>query len=99
EWRLGASAAFFTIFTGLFIIISRKTAFSQVIGYLALEGGIYAFGLSLSQEMQVEVEMGLLLDIFAAIFIMGIVIYRISSEFEHADMARLDLLNDSEEYD
>ena len=99
QWQLGAATAFFTMFTGLFIIISRKTAFAQVIGYLSLEGGIYAFGLSLAQEMQVEVEMGLLLDVFAAIFIMGIVIYRISSEFDHADVARLDSLNDSEEYD
>ncbi|NLO91593.1 MAG: hydrogenase [Elusimicrobia bacterium] len=99
QWRMAASIGFFTMFTGFFLIITRRTAFSQVIGYLALEGGIYAFGLSLWQEMQVEVEMGLLLDVFAAIFIMGIVIYRISSEFEHADTARLDFLNDSEEYD
>ena len=41
--------AFFTIMSGLFLIISRKKALTQVLGYLVLENGIYAFGVALVQ--------------------------------------------------
>ncbi|MFA5162527.1 MAG: hypothetical protein WC421_09795 [Elusimicrobiales bacterium] len=96
---LAAAGAFFTMFAGLFVIISRRTAFSQVIGYLALEGGIYSFGLSLSGDTPAAVELGLLLDLFAAVFIMGIMVYRISDEFDHADMEKISFLKDSGDYD
>ena len=41
-------ASLFTIFTGLFIIIARKKAVTQVMGYMSMENGIYAFGVSLA---------------------------------------------------
>ncbi len=34
-----------TILCGLFLIVSRRTALTQVVGYLVLENGIYIFGL------------------------------------------------------
>jgi hydrogenase-4 component E len=63
--------ALFTMLTGLFLIVSRRQALTQVIGYLALENGIFSFGLGLVREAPVIVEMGILLDIFVAVFVMG----------------------------
>ena len=40
----------FTIMVGLLAIVSRKKALSQVLGYLVMENGIYAFGLALALE-------------------------------------------------
>ena len=84
--------ALFTFLTGLFLIISRKNALTQVLGYLAMENGIYAFGLAIAVEAPVLVELGVLLDVFVAVFLMGIVIFHISREFEHIDTGRLSSL-------
>jgi hydrogenase-4 component E len=86
---LAVPLSFFTIFTGLFIIITRRTALTQVQGYLILENGVYAFGVAVSQEVPLAVELGILLDIFAGVFLMGIIIFHISREFDHVDTHRL----------
>lgn len=79
---------------GLFIIITRRKAISQVIGYLILENGIYVFGMSIVPEQPLFVEMGVLLDVFVGVFIMGITLYNINREFDHIDVDRLDRLKD-----
>ena len=67
--------ALFTMITGLFLIVSRRQALTQVIGYLALENGVFAFGLGLVREAPVIVEMGILLDIFVAVFVIYLIKY------------------------
>jgi hydrogenase-4 component E len=84
--------AFFTIMSGLFLIISRKKALTQVLGYLVLENGIYAFGVALVRQQPLLVELGILLDIFVAVFVMGIAIFHINREFDHIDTDRLSRL-------
>jgi hydrogenase-4 component E len=84
----------FTLLTGLFMVVSRKKALTQVIGYLAMENGIYAFGLAFAVHAPLLVELGTLLDIFAAVFVMGIAIYHIRREFDHLDTDRLTVLKE-----
>jgi hydrogenase-4 component E len=86
--------AFHVILCGLFLIVSRRTAITQVLGYLVLENGIYAFGVCLVRESTLLVEMGVLLDVFVAVFVMGITIFHISHEFDHIDADRLSSLKD-----
>jgi hydrogenase-4 component E len=86
--------AMFTILTGLFIIVTRRKALTQVLGYLAMENGVYAFGTALAVEEPLLVEMGVLLDVLAAVFIMGITIFHINREFDHIDTDRLSVLKD-----
>jgi hydrogenase-4 component E len=88
------TAALFTTLVGLLIIISRRKALTQVVGYLALENGVYAFGAALAVEEPLLVETGVLLDVFVAVFVMGITIHQISREFDHIDTDRLALLKD-----
>ena len=87
-------AAFFGILSGFFITIARRKALTQVLGYLALENGIYAFGASMMSEHPWVFELGILLDVFVAVFVMGIAIFHISREFEHIDADRLASLRD-----
>lgn len=82
---LAVTVAFFNIFTGLFVIISRKKALTQVLGYLTLENGVYTFGVALALETPLLVEFGVLLDVFVAVFVMGIMIFHISKTFDHID--------------
>ena len=88
-------AALFTALTGLFIIVGRRSAIVQALGYLAMESGIAAFGLALAEQEPLLIEMGTFLDAFVAIFVMGITIYHISREFDHIDSDRLSSLKDS----
>ncbi len=85
-------ASFNTIMVGLFIIVARRMAITQVLGYLAMENGIYAFGLAFAEREPLLVEMGILLDVFMAVFVMGIMIYNINREFDHIDTDRLSQL-------
>jgi hydrogenase-4 component E len=86
--------ALFTILCGLLLILSRKKALSQVLGYLVLENGIYIFGVALALKEPIVVEMGVLLDVFAAVFVMGITVFHINREFESQDIDRLSSLGD-----
>lgn len=85
-------AAFFTIGTGLFLISARRTALNQVLGFLVLENGIYVFGVSVVEEVPLLVELGVLLDLFVAVFVMGIAIHHIGREFDSLDVDELDKL-------
>ena len=89
-----APVALFSILVGLFVIISRKTALTQVLGYLVLENGIYAFGVGLVQRTPMLVELGVLLDVFVAVFVMGIAIFHINRQFDHIDTDQLATLKD-----
>jgi hydrogenase-4 component E len=84
--------AFFTIMSGLFLIISRKKALTQVLGYLVMENGIYTFGVALVEAQPALVELGILLDIFVAVFVMGITMFHINREFDHIDTDQLSRL-------
>jgi hydrogenase-4 component E len=86
--------AFSTILCGFFVIVSRPKALTQVLGYLVIENGIYIFGTALLLEQSVLVELAILLDIFVAVFVMGITIFHISREFDHIDTQLLSELRD-----
>jgi hydrogenase-4 component E len=77
---------------GLFLIVARRTAMGLVIGYLPMENGIYCFGLAMVRDIPLLIELGALMDLFVAVFVMGIAIYRINREFDHIDSDRLSTL-------
>lgn len=83
-----------TVIVGLLVLTTRSKALTQVIGYLILENGIYVFGLSQVERVPFLVELGVLLDIFVGVFIMGIVVFHINREFDSLDSTRLTALRD-----
>lgn len=83
-----------TVWTGLLLVVARKKAVSQVLGFLVLENGVFVFGLLLSDFMPIMVEAGVLLDLFAAVFVMGIVMFHINREFASLDTEKLSALKD-----
>lgn len=87
-------AALATAFTGFLLMATRRKAVTQVVGYLALENGIFVMGLTLVEAMPLFVEIGVLLDLVVAIFVMGIIIEHISREFSSIDTTRLTSLKE-----
>ena len=84
--------AIFLISIGLFMIISRRKALMQVIGYLVLENGIFVFGVITVVATPLLVELGVLLDAFVAVFVMGIAVFHINREFGSMDVDQLNAL-------
>jgi hydrogenase-4 component E len=83
-----------TVIVGLIVLTTRSKALTQVVGYLVLENGIYVFGLSQAERVPFLVELGVLLDVFVGVFIMGIVVFHINREFDSLSSARLTELKD-----
>ena len=94
EGLLFVPASIATIMCGFLILMGRRKAISQVIGYLIMENGIFIFGLLLADAMPVMVEAGALLDLLVGIFVMGIVINHINREFSTLDTSRLSALRE-----
>jgi hydrogenase-4 component E len=82
------------VIMGLQVLATRAKALIQVVGYLMLENGIYVFGLTSLDRVPFLVEVGVLLDVFVGVFIMGIVVFHINREFDSLDSARLTELRD-----
>jgi len=88
------SGTLFTMLTGLFLIVARRKAITQVLGFITMENGIYLFGVTFAIHEPWLVQAGVLLDVFAAVFIMGIMVCHINREFDHIDTNRLSDLKD-----
>ena len=87
-------AALTTLFTGLILVVARMKALTQVIGYLVAENGIFLLGMPLMMEGSTWFELSLLLDVFVAVFVMGIAINHINATFESIDVGRFCSLRD-----
>jgi hydrogenase-4 component E len=74
-------ASLATVWTGFLLLTTRRKAIMQVLGYLLLENGFFLFGLLLLEAMPFLVEVGVLLDLFTGVFVMGIIINHINREF------------------
>jgi len=94
EGLLFVPASMATIMCGFLVLMARRKAISQVIGYLVMENGIFIFGLLLADAMPLMVEAGALLDLLVGVFVMGIVINHINREFSSLDTSRLTALRE-----
>ena len=74
-------AALSTVFTGFLMLTTRREPLTQVVGYLVLENGIFIFGLLLVHAMPFLVEVGILLDLFVGVFVMGIILHHVDRQF------------------
>lgn len=83
-----------TVWAGFLMLTTRQKAIMQVLGYLLLENGIFLFGLLLLDDQSFLVEVGVLLDLFTAVFVMGIIIYHISREFSSISTEHLSELKE-----
>jgi hydrogenase-4 component E len=81
-----------TLLSGLLLVASRRNALMQVLGYLVIENGIYTFAIATVGRFPLLVELGVLLDVFVAVLVMVVAIHQIHREFEHIDVAQLNVL-------
>ena len=91
---LTVPASLATVLTGFLVLTTRRKAITQVVGYLVLENGIFVFGLTLVEAIPFLVEIGVLLDLFVAVFVMGIIMDHIHREFSSLSTEHLTSLRE-----
>lgn len=74
---------------GLFFMISRRKAIGQIIGFLVIENGLFTAAILSTRGMPMIVELGIFFDLLTAVLIMGILVFRISENFESIDINKL----------
>jgi hydrogenase-4 component E len=84
-----ATGAISLLFSGLVMMLTRRLALSQIIGFITLENGVYVFALTQTDGLPFFIEMAVLFDILGAIMIAGVLIFNIKRSFEHIDVSRL----------
>ena len=88
--RAGIPLAIGLLFVSLFVIVSRKKAISQVIGFLMLENAIALLAVLATYGVPLVVELGVFLDALMGFLVMQIVLYDIHDTFNTIDV---DVLN------
>ena len=84
------------IITSLWLITIKHTVLSNVISFITMENGIFLLSLSVAKEMPIIVNLGVLLDIFIAVFILGMLVKEINNEFDDLEVSQLSDLKDYE---
>ncbi|MBN8660301.1 MAG: hypothetical protein J0M35_08075 [Candidatus Obscuribacter phosphatis] len=92
--HLGSTAAMSILFTGVLLMLTRRAALSQILGFLVIENGIYLFAVTQTHGMPMLVEMGLLLEVLVGVMISGLLLFNIKKSFEHIDVSQLTDLKD-----
>jgi hydrogenase-4 component E len=74
---------------GVFIMIFRMKALAQIAGLLVMENGMFLAAASISGGMPFIVEIAIFFDVFLAVIILGVFVYKINSLFTHIDVDKL----------
>jgi len=81
-------------FIGLFVMVSRRMALSQVVGLLIIENGLFLFTTALTHGVSLIIEIGIFADILVGVVISAILLFRISQTFDTLDIGSLEKLRD-----
>ena len=82
------------ILLAFLMMITRRKAVSQVIGFLAMENGLFFAATSATYGMPMVVELGIALDVLVATFIFGVFFFHIRETFESLDIHHLEKLKE-----
>lgn len=88
-----------TIIISLWLITIKHKILSNVIEFITMENGIFLLSLSVAKEMPMLVNIGVLLDVFIAIYILGLFVSQINKELGDMEVAHLSDLKDCENND
>ena len=81
-----------TLMIGLFLMVTRKKAISQVLALLTVENAIFLVALGITSGMPLVVELGIFFDVILAVLVLGVLVRRIVDRFESMDVSRLSKL-------
>ena len=77
------------ILLGLLMMVTRRNAVSQVVGFMSLENGLILAAAG-AKGMPLVVEISVAFSILVAFIVIGIFLFRIRERFDTVDVAALD---------
>jgi len=80
------------IFVGLFVVVTRRKALTQVVGFLVLENGIALLAMLGTYGIPLIIELGVFLDVLLGFLVMQVFVYHIHGTFESMDVEQLNQL-------
>ncbi|HTM25590.1 MAG TPA: hypothetical protein VL225_10390 [Vicinamibacterales bacterium] len=80
------------LFIGLFVMVTRKKAITQILALLTVENAVFLVAVGVTSGMPLVVELGISFDVILAVLILGVLVHRIVDRFESMDVSRLSKL-------
>ena len=76
------------------MMITRRKAMSQVIGFLSMENGLFFGAMSATYGMPMVIELGVALDVLVAVLVLGVFFFQIREQFDSLDLHHLERLSE-----
>ena len=84
-----------TVMLAFLMMITRTKAIPQVVGFLAMENGLFLAATSATYGMPMVVELGIALDVLVGAIILGVFFFQIREQFDSLDIRHMERLKDS----
>ena len=92
--RSAVGIALSVVLLAFLMMITRRKAMSQVVGFLSMENGVFFGAMSASYGMPMVVELGVALDVLVAVLVLGVFFFQIRERFESLDLHHLEALKE-----
>jgi hydrogenase-4 component E len=76
------------------MMITRRKAITQVVGFLAMENGLFLAATSATYGMPMVVELGIALDVLVGVIILGVFFFQIRDQFDSLDIHHMEKLKE-----
>jgi hydrogenase-4 component E len=94
--RATLGIAMASVMLSFLMMITRRKALPQVIGFLAMENGLFFAATSATYGMPMVVELGIALDVLVGMLILGVFFFQIREQFDSLDLKHLEKLKEGE---
>ncbi len=85
-----------SVMLSFLMMITRRKAIPQVIGFLAMENSLFFAATSATYGMPMVVELGIALDVLVGVLILGVFFFQIREQFDSLDLKHLEKLKEEE---
>jgi hydrogenase-4 component E len=82
---------------GMLLLITHHQAISHVIGFMAMENGIFLTALLATRGMPMAVELGIAFDVLITVILFGVLFFQLQNSIDSLDVDRLNLLREDVE--
>ena len=94
--RATLGIAMASVMLSFLMMITRRKAIPQVVGFLSMENGLFFAATSATYGMPMVVELGIALDVLVGTLILGVFFFQIREQFDSLDLKHLEKLKDAE---
>jgi hydrogenase-4 component E len=94
--RATLGIAMATVMLSFLMMITRRKAIPQVVGFLSMENGLFFGAMSATYGMPMIVELGVALDVLVAMLVLGVFFFQIREQFDSLDLSHLESLKEDQ---